>query len=64
MPDVVSFASTGVVYKNGTATVYADELGNTKKVNPKALPSIQTNIVVSQSGILDSRFDDKNFYTT
>lgn len=60
MPDVVSFASTGVVYKNGTAIVYGDKLGNTKKVNPK----IEHNIVVQQSGILDSRMDDKTYYTT
>lgn len=60
MPDVVSFASTGVTYKNGTATVYADQLGNTKKVNPR----IEHNVVVQQSGILDVRFDDKTYYTT
>jgi hypothetical protein len=60
MPDVVSFAGTGVVYKNGTATVYADKLGNTKKVNPR----VEHNVVVSQSGILDSRIDDKTYYSS
>ena len=60
MPDVIAYASTGVTYKNGTATVCADKLGNTKKVNAR----IEHNVVVQQSGILDSRFDDRNFYTT
>jgi hypothetical protein len=54
MADVISFAGTGVTYKNGTATVYADKLGNTKKVNAR----IEHNVIVSQSGILNTRFDD------
>ena len=53
MPDVVSFASTGVVYKHGTAVI-VDKLGNTKKVNPR----IEHNVVAAQSGILDTRFDN------
>lgn len=60
MPDVIAFASTGVTYRHGTAVVYADKLGNTKSVRP----DIEHNIVVQQSGILDSRMDDRNFYTT
>jgi hypothetical protein len=60
MADVVSFAGTGVTYKDGTAVVWADKLGNTQKVNAR----IEHNVVVQQSGILDSRFDDRNFYTT
>jgi hypothetical protein len=60
MADVISFAGTGITYKNGTATVYADKLGNTKKVNAR----VEHNIVVQQSGILDTRNDDRNFYTT
>lgn len=59
MPDVIAFASTGVTYKNGTATVCADELGNTKKVNAR----VEHNVIVSQSGILDSRFDNPTYYT-
>ena len=54
MPDIVSFASTGVTYKNGTATVCADKLGNTKKVNPR----VEHNVIAAQSGILDTRFDN------
>lgn len=63
MPDVVSFASTGVTYKQGTAVAYANNLGNTSKIVAKVLAS-KTNIVVAQSGILDTRNDDRNFYTT
>ena len=58
MADVISFAGTGVTYKNGTATVYADKLGNTKKVNAR----VEHNVVVQQSGILDTRMDDKTYY--
>lgn len=61
MPDVISFASTGVTsYRNGTAVVYADNLGNTKKVNPR----VEHNVAVQQSGILDSRFDNPTYYTS
>ena len=60
MPDVIAFASTGVTYKNGTATVCADELGNTKKVNAR----VEHNVIASQSGILDTRLDDRTYYTT
>jgi hypothetical protein len=60
MPDVVSFAGTGVTYKNGTCTVYADKLGNTKTVNALR----ENNVVVAQSGILDTRNDDKTYYTS
>jgi len=60
MADVISFAGTGVTYKNGTATVYADKLGNTKKVNAR----VEHNVVVQQSGILDARMDDKTYYTS
>lgn len=60
MADVISFAGTGVTYKNGTATVYADKLGNTKKVNAR----VEHNVVVQQSGILDTRMDDKTYYTS
>ena len=60
MADVIAFASTGVTYKNGTATVMADKLGNTKKVSAR----VEHNVIVQQSGILDTRFDDRNFYST
>lgn len=60
MPDVIAYASTGVTYKNGTATVCADKLGNTKKVNPR----VEHNVFVAQSGIMDTRNDDKTYYTT
>jgi hypothetical protein len=59
MADVVSFAGTGVTYKDGTAVVWADKLGNTQKVNAR----IEHNVVVQQSGILDSRFDNPTYYT-
>lgn len=54
MADVITFAGTGVTYKNGTAVVLADKLGNTQKVDAK----IEHNVVVQQSGILNTRFDD------
>jgi hypothetical protein len=54
MTDVIAYASTGVTYKNGTTVVWADKLGNTKIVNAK----IEHNVVVAQSGILSTRFDD------
>ncbi len=59
MADVISFAGTGVTYKDGTAVVWADKLGNTQKVNAK----VEHNVVVQQSGILDSRFDNPTYYT-
>ena len=59
MADVISFAGTGVTYKDGTAVVWADKLGNTQKVNAR----IEHNVVVQQSGILDSRFDNPTYYT-
>lgn len=60
MPDVIAFASTGVQYKNGTAVVMADKLGNVKSVPPK----FEKNVIVAQSGILDSRNDDKTYYSS
>jgi len=60
MADVVSFAGTGVVYKHGTIVVLADKLGNTQKVNAR----VEHNVIVSQSGILDTRLDDRTYYTT
>jgi hypothetical protein len=64
MPDVISYASTGVVtYKQGTAVAYADKFGNTSKITARVLPSVQTNVVVSQSGILDGRFDNPTYYS-
>ena len=60
MADVISFAGTGVTYKNGTATVYADKLGNTQKVNSEVVH----NVIAVQSGILDTRLDDRTYYTT
>lgn len=60
MADVVSFAGTGVTYKDGTAVVWADKLGNTQKVNAR----IEHNVVVQQSGIMDTRNDDKSYYTS
>ena len=63
MPDVIAFASTGVTYKQGTAVAYADKFGNTSKITARVLPSVQTNVVVSQSGILDGRFDNPTYYS-
>lgn len=59
MPDVIAYAGTGVVYSNGTIVVMADKFGNTKKI----LPDLEHNVVVQQSGILDSRFDNLTYYT-
>jgi hypothetical protein len=60
MPDIVNFATTGVVYKNGSIVVGATVKPNINTINVK----IERSIVVAQSGTLDSRFDDKTYYTT
>lgn len=64
MPDVVTYAGTGITYKNGTSVVWASKLGNTKVINPR----IEHNVVTQESGILASRFDDcgpsGNYYFT
>ena len=60
MPDIMVYASTGVTYKNGTAVVYADKIGNTKTANAR----VEHNVCANQSGVLDTRNDDKTYYTT
>lgn len=61
MPDVYQPAKlTGGLPNNGSAIVYTDEVGNIKKINPK----INSYQIIAQSGILDSRFDDKTYYST
>jgi len=60
MPDIVNFATTGIVYKNGSIVVGATVKPNIKTINVK----IERNVVAAQSGILDSRNDDRNYYTT
>ena len=60
MPDIVNFATTGIVYKNGSIVVGATVKPNIQTINVK----IERNVVAAQSGTLDSRFDDKTYYTT
>ena len=64
MPDVVTYAGTGVTYKNGSSVTYVSKLGNTKVINPR----VEHNVVTQQSGILDTRFDNcgpsGNYYFT
>lgn len=61
MADVVTYATTGnVEYKNGTIITGVDKLGNIQTVDA----AIEHNQIASQSGILDSRNDDKSYYST
>lgn len=61
MPDVYQSAkSAGGLPNNGSIIVYADEVGNIKKIDPK----INSYQIIAQSGILDNRFDDKTYYST
>lgn len=60
MPDIVKFATTGVVYKNGSAIVGGGVVGgNAQKIPVK----IERSVVVFQSGSLDARFDDIRYYS-
>lgn len=63
MPDIIAFASTGVTYKNGGVTI-VDILGNRQSTYPR----VEHNVIVRQSGILDTRFDNcgvsGNYYFT
>jgi hypothetical protein len=54
MPDVMVFATTGVVYRNGSAISYVSSQGAVHKIPP----NIEHNIMARQSGILDTRFDN------
>ena len=59
MPDIVTFASTGVVYRNGRVVTGVTQLGTYKTINPK----VDRTVIVAQSGQLDSRFDDTRYYS-
>ena len=54
MADVITFATTGVTYYNGSAIGYVSPMGVMHKINPH----IEHNVIASQSGILNTRFDD------
>lgn len=60
MPDVVQYiiAASGDI-KNGRVVAGANQLGSYFSVNPK----IDKDVVAAQSGILDSRFDDRTHYS-
>ena len=60
MADVITYASsTSTTYKNGTIITGVDKLGNVQAVDAE----IEHNVVVPQSGILDTRFDNPTFYS-
>ena len=60
MPDIVKFATTGVVYRNGNAVI-----GGTVVSNVQTIPvKIERSVIVAQSGSLDTRFDDIRYYSS
>lgn len=62
MPDVIQKSVSSNDYKNGTVVVSVDRLGviSNHTINPRINQTSQIN---SQSGILDSRFDDVRYYS-
>lgn len=62
MADVLQKVIAANDFKNGTAVVSIDSLGNIANhiVNT---PYNQTSSIPVQSGILDTRFDDPRYYT-
>jgi hypothetical protein len=61
MPDIIAFATTGVVYKNGSAVVGGGVVGG----NAQTIPvKIERSVIVAQSGILDTRFDEIRYYSS
>ena len=62
MPDVLQKVIDSNDYKNGTAVVSVDKLG---VVTNHTLDTVfnQTSQIATQSGILDTRFDDVRYYS-
>jgi hypothetical protein len=62
MPDVLQKVINSNNYKNGTAVVSVDKLG---VVTNHTLDTVfnQTSQIATQSGILDTRFDDVRYYS-
>jgi hypothetical protein len=62
MPDVLQKVINSNDYKNGTAVVSVDKLG---VVTNHTLDTVfnQTSQIATQSGILDTRFDDVRYYS-
>lgn len=64
MADVIAYANTGVVYKNGTVVTGAGVVPNLNTISVE----IERSTIVQQSGVLDTRFDDcgvsGNYYFT
>lgn len=60
MADVIAYANTGVVYKNGNAVIGASVVANLQTIPVK----IERSVLVSQSGSLDTRFDDIRYYSS
>jgi hypothetical protein len=59
MADVVTKTKSSEDYNNGGRGVSADRLGNIRVLDP----DLNIHIIVQQSGILDTRFDDPTFYS-
>jgi hypothetical protein len=59
MADVVTKTKSSEDYNNGGRGVSADRLGNIRVLDP----DLNVHIIVQQSGILDTRFDDPTFYS-
>lgn len=62
MSDVIQKSVSSNGYKNGTVVVSVDSLGviSNHTINPKINQISQIN---SQTGILDTRFDDVRYYS-
>lgn len=62
MADVLKKVIDANDFKNGTAVVSIDKLGNIAN-HTVDTPFNQTLTVTVQSGILDTRFDETRYYT-
>lgn len=62
MSDVIRKSVSSNDYKNGTVVVSVDSLGviSNHTINPKINKVSQ---IISQTGVLDSRFDDVRYYS-
>jgi hypothetical protein len=60
MPDVIAFATTGVVYRNGNAVIGGNVVSNVQTIPVK----IERSVIVAQSGNLDGRFDEIRYYSS
>lgn len=62
MADVLQKIISGNAIKNGTAVVSVDKLGVVSNHTVNTVFN-KTTEILTQSGVLDTRFDDPRYYT-